>query len=496
MAFAGSFSLMGVIDGFASKGWALIARFKWNKEALPGNELYGVGQAIGIVPAAEAPFAGHTMAGRWFHRRSPRARRPFFMYRSIMQTCFVTIVSANYLAYARVLADSLAEFEPAELRVLIVDRPTPEVCAAVAQSRLACIYAQDLGLENFERLAYKYDILELNTALKPSLLKRVFAEGFEQAIYLDPDIQLHAPLLPVMQALGQAEIVLTPHALQPVMDGLRPSDIDFLRAGAYNLGFVALRKGTDSLALLDWWESRCLGLGFIDPAFGTFVDQKWMDLAPAYFASVGILRNPGCNVAYWNLHERALQSKGAQVLVDGHPLCFFHFSGVKAEAPGQLSKYQTRHTLEPGSVLQRLVADYCRALLAAGHAERSKLRYSFGALDDGTAITPTMRRALLASAIDEQDPFNSASPLQKQLKAAGITPSAAGTPVAAIDTRNFDQSSRTVVMANHLVRLLARVMGVPRLMQLARYGALLARESHLASVLLKRPLDLRHRLRR
>ncbi len=410
-----------------------------------------------------------------------------------MKTCFITIVSANYLAYVRVLADSLAKHNPGELRVLIVDRATPEVRAAVEQSGLTCIYAQDLGLDDFERLAYKYDILELNTALKPSFLKRIFAQGFEQAIYLDPDIQIHAPLLPVFDALEKSEIVLTPHALKPVLDGFRPSELDFLRAGAFNLGFIALRKGADSLALLDWWESRCLAHGFNDPALGTFVDQKWIDLAPSYFNSVGILRDAGCNVAYWNLHERRLEQDGNQILVNGVPLRFFHFSGVKANDPQQLSKYQNRHQLMAGTVLQSLVAGYCNALLAAGHEQSIKLRYTFATLDDGTAITPTMRRALLSSPVDEPHPFSAASPLQKQLKAAGI---AGGNSATGAGSPIVDQTSRQVVMANHAVRLLGRVLGVERVLQLARYGALLTRGPHLASVLLKHPLDLTHRLRR
>ena len=33
-------------------------------------------------------------------------------------------------------------------------------------------------------------------------------------------------------------------------------------------------------------------------------DQRWLDLVPALFDDVHIVRDPGCNVAYWNLPER------------------------------------------------------------------------------------------------------------------------------------------------------------------------------------------------
>lgn len=412
-----------------------------------------------------------------------------------LTVCVTTIVAANYLAYAKVLAASLGRYGTAPLRVLIVDRPTPEVVAAVRDSGLDCVYAQDLGLADFERIAYKYDILELSTALKPTFLKRMLAEGFERVVYLDPDIELHAPLQPVLAALDSAEIVLTPHALQPVMDGMRPSDIDFLRAGSFNLGFIAVRRGADSTALLDWWESRCLSYGFADPGHGTFVDQKWMDLAPSFFTSVHVLRHPGCNVAYWNLHERQLTREGTHTLVNGGPLCFFHFSGVQMNAPGALSKHQTRHRLEPGSELARLVTSYRASLAAAGHMTFSTVRYTFGTLDDGRPIGATMRRALVSSALTDATPFSADSVMQRELRAAGITADGGSGP-SVVDTKNFDQDGWQVGLVNRLVRLLARTIGVERVLRLARYGALLTRESHLASVLLSRPLDFVHRLRR
>src|SRR4029079_9492182 len=108
-------------------------------------------------------------------------------------------------------------------------------------------------------------------------------QGLDQVVYLDPDICLYDSPTPVIEAMQRAEIVLIPHALSPLLDGARPPDIDFLRTGTFNLGFAAFRRGEQSLALLDWWESRCLSHGFNDPGFGTFVDQKWLDLAPCYF---------------------------------------------------------------------------------------------------------------------------------------------------------------------------------------------------------------------
>ena len=413
-----------------------------------------------------------------------------------MKNYIATIVSANYLAYARVLRESVSRFEPdAHFKVLVVDRASADIRQAVSETGLDVTFAEDLGLPDFEALAFKYELVEFNTALKPTFLKRLFAAGADTAIYLDPDIRLFAPLKPVMEALGRKEIILTPHTMAPAMDGQRPSDIDFLRSGAYNLGFIALARGADSTALLDWWEQRCLSYGFNDPGFGTFVDQKWMDLAPAYFGSVEVLRDRTCNVAYWNLHERHVTSSAPTATVDGAPLSFFHFSGVNAEKPRELSRYQTRHRLQPGTPLAMLVADYCSDLLRLGHAGYGRFAYTFGSFDDGTRISRVMRRASCIGATPAK-PFAARGELYRQFKSKGwiIAGKPFGPPVTS--TYDFDATAKPIALANKMVRLLARVIGVEQVDALLRYASFLSRESNYATVLLRRPFDFVHRNKR
>ncbi|MEP7098982.1 MAG: hypothetical protein ABI781_00640 [Burkholderiales bacterium] len=413
-----------------------------------------------------------------------------------MTSCIATIVSANYLAYARVLVESVQQRDPAwAVKVLVVDRATPEIREAVRLSGLDVTFAEELGLPDFEALAFKYELVEFNTALKPTFLKRLFASGCERVAYLDPDIRLFAPLTPVSNALQRHQIVLTPHALAPAMDGLRPSDIDFLRNGAYNLGFIALARGADSAAMLDWWEQRCLSYGFSDLGFGTFVDQKWIDLVPSYFDSVEVLRDRTCNVAYWNLHERRITSAGPAPTVDGAPLSFFHFSGVKADKPGELSRHQTRHRLQPGTPLAALVADYCSELLRLGHANYSRFAYTFGSFDNGTRITRLMRRASCIGA-PPATPFAAGGELHRHFEKEGWVTGGAPFKPPVTNTLDFDATAKPVVLANKGVRVLARIIGIERVDALLRYAGFLARESNYARVLLRQPFDFVHRDKR
>jgi hypothetical protein len=406
-------------------------------------------------------------------------------------SCIATILSANYLAYASVLAASIKQYEPSvEFQILIVDRATEEVRQAAAKSGLPHVFAEDLGIPDFEHLAFKFDVVEFNTALKPTFLKSLLAR-FERVVYLDPDIRIFSNLEPIWAALDEASIVLTPHSLQPIMDGARPSDIDFLRNGTFNLGFIGFKNSETSLSMLQWWEARCLSYGFNDTGLGVFVDQKWIDLVPCYYSDVKIIRDPGCNVAYWNLHERSITGDIEGFLINGKKLRFFHFSGVKANDSTILSKHQTRHAIQPESPLATLVKDYCKQLLNAKHLEFSHLPYTFGYFDNGEPIPSLARRSACFLLDCTPGPFRSDGPLYKTIRSAGLL-NAGNHASLRSNTLTFDENSRTVRLALAATRTLSIIMGPARLYALCKYFSLLTKESNFTRVLLRYSFDFAH----
>ena len=76
----------------------------------------------------------------------------------------------------------------------------------------------------------------------------------------------------------------------------------------YNLGFIAL--GPESDAFIDWWWQKTRRDALVDHNRMMFTDQRWVDFVPSFFEHF-ILKDPTCNVAYWNLHERILTSADA-----------------------------------------------------------------------------------------------------------------------------------------------------------------------------------------
>lgn len=117
--------------------------------------------------------------------------------------------------------------------------------------------------------------------------------GVERVVYLDPDIRLYAPITPILDALQESNVVLTPHLITRGPTEQESIERDLLRTGAYNLGFVAVRAGTVGESFLDWWSEKLVEQCLVDLPAGLFVDQKWIDRAPGLFDGVEILRDPG-----------------------------------------------------------------------------------------------------------------------------------------------------------------------------------------------------------
>lgn len=305
-----------------------------------------------------------------------------------------TIVSRNYAAQAATLMESLAAAEPTARRVVVAtDGPIPQL-EALAE----VIDAGSVGAP-FAAMSVYYEALELNTAVKPYVFGHLMRQaGVGSVTYLDPDIYVFKPLDAVREGLAQAQLVLTPHILRPLLGDANPNDRDLLRAGIYNLGFCSARNEPKILGLMDWWAGRCQFDCRVDLAGGLFTDQKWMDLSPGFVDSLHVHRKPDLNLAYWNLEGRVLEKAEEGWRVDGHPLGFFHFSGFDPHRPKILSKHQNRVSVAPHSPLAELLADFAQAMLKNGHAASSVIPYAHNRFASGRPVTSLMRRRALRAA--------------------------------------------------------------------------------------------------
>ncbi len=93
-------------------------------------------------------------------------------------------------------------------------------------------------------------------------------------------------------------------------DGELQDDMEFVRAGFINNGCCAMKRGACLEPVLDWLESRAERFCFVCPEINLYNQQTWLSFFPWYFADrVCVVRDPGVNVAYWNLYERKITTE-------------------------------------------------------------------------------------------------------------------------------------------------------------------------------------------
>ncbi len=319
------------------------------------------------------------------------------------KTAVCTVVAANYLAFARVLARSLARVHPDwHFHVLVLSARGEDLTVFQSGELYAPLVLADIGLAPGDEtiLPAIYDVTELATAVKPWLLETLLSRGFDTVLYLDPDILVLGSLELLASTAFSEGISLTPHCTEPMpRDGLRPTESDIYLAGIYNLGFLGVSSAAQSM--LTWWEERLRRECISAPTEARFVDQRWMDAVPAMFRC-GIRREKRFNVAYWNLYERPLQKIENTFYAAGEPLAFFHFSGFNPLCPWILAKYlgqNPRHLLSEDSVLKDLATEYAQMLLAEGFESAAATPYPFNKTVSGFQLTKGIRRRYLAEVV-------------------------------------------------------------------------------------------------
>jgi len=321
------------------------------------------------------------------------------------------VASRNYLSFVRVLAESWLEHHPGStVTIVLIDADEASVEWRPDGVEIIGAAALDIAPDEIRRMTAMYSAVEYATALKPWVLQYVLRRA-DVAVYFDGDIEILASMGDVA-ARALEGVVITPHNLHPLPpDGRLPDHPTILLAGIYNAGFLAVSANDGGFC--DWWSEQLSRSCISDVQQGFHTDQRWLDFVPSYFPHV-ILRDPTCNVAYWNLHERPVEWAGDRMVLDGRPVRFFHYSGLSADTGWQLSRFlgpDPRITLADDPAVARACRRWIRRLDDAGRAADRTIPYGFATTANGLVLDVHARRTyrdalIAAEAGDGPEPPN------------------------------------------------------------------------------------------
>ena len=305
--------------------------------------------------------------------------------------CF-TSITVNYLPKARVLAQTIKQHHPDwRFTLALSDRIPDWLDFDLAREPFDdFILIEELDIPNLHSWIFKHSIVEICTAVKGQVAWELLNRGAGKVIYFDPDMAVFNPMPELEEALDTHPVVLVPHQLEPdhERDAIIDNEICSLKHGVFNLGFAAVNSSSEGQKFAKWWRNRLLEFCYDDKDNGLFTDQKWCDLAPVFFPDLFIWRDPGCDVASWNLSKRNVElSDSGTVLVNDSPLKFYHFTSFDSGIGHVMTtKYAGQNVL-----VHEIWAWYRNALDEAGHQQLSDAEWFYGSFDDGTKISSEAR---------------------------------------------------------------------------------------------------------
>lgn len=257
---------------------------------------------------------------------------------------FCTYFDVNYLPRALALYRSLRRHAGAfRLYALCFDEDSSRLLRGLNLEGLEVFTQADLesGEPRLKTAQAGRTRFEYYFTCTPAMIVHLIERHAEIDIltYLDADLYFYSSPEPLYGELGSESVLIYPHRFPRRL-------ASHARFGKYNVGYLSFRNDPHGLACLRWWRDRCIEWCYDRLEGDRFADQKYLDSWPARFEGVVVGRHPGSGLASWNLGASRISHKGAAVQVNGEPLVFYHFHGLRIATP-----YLFYDRLLPGGVL-------------------------------------------------------------------------------------------------------------------------------------------------
>lgn len=276
---------------------------------------------------------------------------------------FCTYFDYNYCSLGLALYESLRRHCPSfQLWILCLNEE-----ARAFLSGLALPHVHLISLAEFEfgdlplqHAKTNRSLIEYYFTCTPSLPLFVLRQAPEADLvtYLDADLFFYADPAQVYSEVGTASIAIIGHRFSKTLGHMEEN-------GIYNVGWLSFRRDANGLACLQWWREQCLAWCHMRHEPGRYADQKYLDTWPQRFQNVKVITHKGANLAMWNLANYRISRRADQVLIDGEPLLFFHFHGLRRPRRWIFSLNAPYYLVRPTPIIARhIFTPYVETLLA------------------------------------------------------------------------------------------------------------------------------------
>lgn len=284
---------------------------------------------------------------------------------------FCTYFDRNYMAHGLTLYRSLlAHAGPFTLWVLCFDDAAYDVLSRLGLENLRPVSLREFeeGDEPLAKARRDRSRVEYYFTCTPSwplyLLGR--HPELDGITYLDSDLFFYSGLEPIYREMGDRSVLIVGHRFP---EHLRCNEI----YGIYNVGLLSFKNDPGGRECLQWWRERCLEWCFDRTEDGRFADQKYLDDWPERFPGVAVLQHKGAGLGPWNWMNYRVRTEDGKTTVDGQPLIYYHFQGMKILTRRFFDTGVPSYARMPAALRRELYSRYAQAVLATERWARGKI---------------------------------------------------------------------------------------------------------------------------
>lgn len=275
---------------------------------------------------------------------------------------YCTLFDSNYLTRGLALIHSLRSLGDSNLILITcLDRASHEYLKPREKElNIETIYIETLVDQYPELQVAKKNRgkIEFYFTCTPFVIKYAIEKSAKESFvtYLDADLYFFRNPQNLFEEINGNSVAIIPHNYPWFLKSLER------KYGRYNVGLLSFVNNTEGNRVLNWWASECIEWCYDFPSEGKYADQGYLDKFSDISSCVITLTNPGYNLAPWNTASSEIEVVENEIFVNGHPLVFFHFHGLKKLQKFWLTSQLNYFSVMKPSLIDLIYEPYARRL--------------------------------------------------------------------------------------------------------------------------------------